>query len=442
MFSYYFALALGSLRRNIALTALMIAAIGVGISGSMTMLTVLRAASGDPIPQKSGELFIPQIDVHGPTVKSFTRDDLPINLTYTDATALMRAHAALRQAAMYETEVVVTPSDVQLYPFQVAARATFSDLFQMFDVPFEYGGSWGATEDDAHAAVVVIGRALNDRVFNGGDSVGKTLVVGGKPYRVIGVLDHWNPTPRFYDLSAQGDSLAAGDPEEVLLPFTDAIDQQMPVTESLGCGNKATDASWGGLLRSDCVWIQLWAELPSAAAVRRYREFLRNYASTQQRDGRFSWPPHIALRDVREWLTYNHVVPDSVSILVIASFAFLLVCLMNAAGLMLAKFLARPANLSVRRTLGARRGAIFAQCLMEAALVGFAGGLVGLLLTRLGLTVSCILMFGGLSRLLRLDVTEMLVAVALAIAAALIAGLYPSWRAARVEPAWQLKAQK
>jgi energy-coupling factor transporter ATP-binding protein EcfA2 len=52
VFSYYFNLALRSLKRNVVLTALMIAAIGVGIGASMTTLTVFRAMSGDPIPAK------------------------------------------------------------------------------------------------------------------------------------------------------------------------------------------------------------------------------------------------------------------------------------------------------------------------------------------------------------------------------------------------------
>ena len=66
MFAYYFGLALHSLKRNVVLTALMIAAIGVGIGASMTTLTVFRAMSGDPIPRKSTQLFAPQIDNWGP----------------------------------------------------------------------------------------------------------------------------------------------------------------------------------------------------------------------------------------------------------------------------------------------------------------------------------------------------------------------------------------
>jgi putative ABC transport system permease protein len=50
MGSYYLHLALRSLRRNVALTALIIAALGVGIGSTMTVFTVLLAMSGDPIP--------------------------------------------------------------------------------------------------------------------------------------------------------------------------------------------------------------------------------------------------------------------------------------------------------------------------------------------------------------------------------------------------------
>ena len=65
MFSYYIGLALRSLKRNVVLTLLMVAAIGVGIGASMTTLTVFRAMSGDPIPQKSKQLYAVQIDNFG-----------------------------------------------------------------------------------------------------------------------------------------------------------------------------------------------------------------------------------------------------------------------------------------------------------------------------------------------------------------------------------------
>src|SRR5699024_5254699 len=55
--AYYLQLALRSLRRNRAITVLMIVIIGFGVAASMTTWSVFRAVSGDPIPQKSAQLF-------------------------------------------------------------------------------------------------------------------------------------------------------------------------------------------------------------------------------------------------------------------------------------------------------------------------------------------------------------------------------------------------
>src|SRR5277367_3259387 len=98
MLNYYFTLALRSLKRNAVLTVLMIAAIGVGIGASMTTLTMFRAMAGDPIPNKSRQLFAVQIDNWGPkkSVVAIPDDKLQEQISYTDAIGLMNAHAALR----------------------------------------------------------------------------------------------------------------------------------------------------------------------------------------------------------------------------------------------------------------------------------------------------------------------------------------------------------
>src|SRR3546814_5873554 len=61
------------------------------------------------------------------------------------------------------------------------------------------------------------------------------------------------------------------------------------------------------------------------------------------------------------------------------------VCLLNTVGLLLAKFLRRSGEVGVRRALGASRREIFMQCLVEAGVVGMAGGIVGQALAWLGL---------------------------------------------------------
>jgi putative ABC transport system permease protein len=440
MFNYYLGLALRSLKRNVVLTVLMIAAIGVGIGASMTTLTVFRAMDNDPIPQKSRQLFAVQIDNWGPNSKNIVTGDkehLQEQISYPDAIGWMNAQAARRQSAMYVTGAALTPRNPDLLPFRVQIRAAYTDFFQMFDIPFLMGAPWTAADDKGHADVVVISRELNEKIFGGASSIGRTVNLDNHEFRVVGVMDRWEPIPKFYDLNY--DEYGGG--PEVFMPFTRAIDGQMTTWGNSNCAGSLGEPGWEGLLRSECVWLQFWAELPTAADVERYRSFLNNYAADQQRSGRFHWPARTRIHDVREWLVHEHAVTDEVRILVLVSFSFLLVCLLNAMGLMLAKIMGRAGDIGVRRALGASRGAIFGQCLIEAGVVGLAGGLFGLALTALGLLGLRSLLSEHVSRLTHFSASDVTIAVTLAVVATTLAGLYPTWRAAHIQPAWQLKAQ-
>jgi putative ABC transport system permease protein len=437
MFNYYLSLALGSLRRNAMLTGLMIIAIGVGIGASMTTLAVFRAMSGDPIPRKSSQLFVVQIDNWGPNKPGEqTEDQLKDNLSYIDAMALMHAHAAKRQTAIYSTYLKGRAPDTAAAPFQIIVPAVYADFFPMFDAPFQFGGPWTQSDDAAGAPVAVIPRKLNDKLFNGANSVGKTLLLNGASYRVIGVLDRWPLVPRFYNLHIG----AYADVDELFIPFTRAISIHAPTMSGIGCQTTLILAI-EELIHSECVWIQFWAELPTRAHANNYRAFLDNYAADQQNAGRFHWPPHTQMRNVRQWLKYQHILPGELSILVLASFGFLFVCLMNAMGLMLAKIMARTRDIGVRRALGASRRAIAAQCLVESAVIGILGAVLGLVLTLLGALMMRAIFAEDYARLTYITVPTVALEVLLAIAATMAAALYPTWRAANVEPALQLKAE-
>ena len=329
MIAYYTQLAVRSLRRNFALTTLVVTIVGFGIGASMTVLTTLRALAIDPIPGKSAQLFVPQIDVWGPPtgpIAAPVEAGLPSQLTYRDAMALMQAHRARRQSAMYGLSLDATGLDG--VPFSVAGRAAYADFFGMFAVPFRSGGPWSEADDKDAANVVVLSAKLADRLFPHLDPIGRIITLSERDYRIVGVIDSWNPVPRFYDLT-QGQGNGLIDTESVFVPFTTAIVRELPQNGSIICHTRFSQ-TWAGRLASDCVWMQFWAELPSAAAARDYKAFLYNYAAQQRQLGRFHWPPHVELRDVHQWLALEIAVPDSLRVSAAVAFGFLIVCLTNA----------------------------------------------------------------------------------------------------------------
>jgi putative ABC transport system permease protein len=304
-------------------------------------------------------------------------------------------------------------------------------------VPFLYGNGWSADDDAHQAAVAVIGNKLNQQVFGGGNSVGKTIDIEGKDYRVIGVLADWNPQPIFYDVPDTGGF--SGDGPGVFLPFQRAIAVNMPNSGVNDCRVPPTEAGFAGLQHSNCIWIAYMAELDGAAAVQRYRQYLDDYAREQQTAGRFTWPPNNRLRDVPAYLEHEHVVPSDTKVSLLVALGLLIVCLVNTVGLLLAKFLRRSGEIGVRRALGASRRAIYAQFLTEAGMIGAGGGVLGLLLTGVGVLGVGLVLPVRLANLTRIDPALLMLTVLVAVVAALLAGLYPTFRASRVQPAWQLK---
>ncbi len=434
MFAYYLDLALRSLKRNKALTALMVLAIALGIGASMTMLTVLHVLSGDPLPGRSGEIYYPQVDPQD-LRGMYPSKEPPMQLTLIDGMNLLRAKRADRQALMTGGEVPIQPAQSALDPFYADARYTTADFFPMFGTPFLYGRGWSAADDEAKAREVVIARELNQKLFGGANSVGRTLRVAGTAFQIVGVLDHWQPNPHFYDLNTG--SYAYG--EQVFLPLQTMIDLHLSHDGSTDCWGNGGGGTDTILPAATCVWLQLWVQLDGPAKVASYRQFLVHYSQEQKVLGRFQRAPNVRLRNVMQWLDHNGVVPDDVRLQTGLAFGFLLVCLVNTVGLMLAKFMRRAAELGVRRALGASRRALFAQLLIESGVIGLVGGVGGLLLALLGLWLVR-QRPSAYAALAHLDMSMLFGTFALALCAALLAGLLPAWRACQIAPALQLKS--
>jgi putative ABC transport system permease protein len=441
MFGYYVDLALRSLRRNKVLTALMVLAIGVGIGASMTTLTVMHLLSGDPLPDKSATLFRPLVD---PDPTPSRRHETPMDvMDYHSAMDLWSAHRADRQTLVVDSPVKLTAPSSKVPPLMLSLLSTTADFFPMFDVPFQYGSGWRADDDQRRSRVAVISASLNDKLFGGANSVGRSLRLRGTDVRIIGVLKPWRPSPLFYMVA--GGRFAHGDtadfyakPEDVFVPFSSSLE--------INDGNFYQFTCWaapktpGHLVDSPCEWVSVWVQLNDAAKVQAYRRFVADYAAQQKALGRYTHAENTRLPGLMEWLDYNGVVPSDVHLQTWLGFAFLAICLCNTVGLLLAKFLRRGGEIGVRRALGATRRTIFAQFLMEAGLVGLLGGILGWLLTLAGLSLVR-RQPTPYADMVHLDAWMFMTTFALSIAVSLLAGSLPAFRASRVAPALQLKAQ-
>lgn len=433
MFGYYLDLAIRSLRRNRVLTTLMVLALALGIGASITTLTVLRLLSGDPLPQKSATLFYPQVDPYEKDGYIAGETKPPTIMGYVDAMNLLHAHRATRQAVMALTQAKIVPQKAHAHPFFSDGVMTTSDFFAMFGAEFQYGGSWSSTDDESGAPLVVIAGFLNDKLFAGANSVGKTVRLNDHDFRIAGVLKPWAPQPRFYTQGLGGRSY--GDGDAVFLPLKTARNLKMGPQDT-ECYAAVADIA--NLEAAPCLWLGLWVELDDAAAVARYQSFLDGYVRQQVALGRFQ-RTETQMLDLMGWLRDQQVVPDDVRLQVYMAFGFLLICVVNTVGLLLAKCLRRSQEIGVRRALGATRREIFTQFMIEAGIVGLTGGVLGLAFAELGL-------FGirhqpaEYASLARLDPGMFVLTFVVALVASLIAGLLPAWRACVLAPAPQLKA--
>ncbi|MGH8423003.1 MAG: ABC transporter permease, partial [Pseudomonas fluorescens] len=380
MIGYYLKVALHKVARNKVVTGLMILAIAIGIGASMTTLTVMHLLSGDPLSGKSGDIYYPQVDVN-PGSKGREPYDV---MDYRTAYDLWSSKQADSQTMVVSNPVRVRSAISGAAPMMISSISTTSDFFSMFDVPLQYGRPWVDEDDVRRSRVAVISDRLNRQLFGGANSVGQTIRVKDTNLQIMGVLGPWRPSPVFYKI--RGGRFSGGETsgfygtvDDVFLPLSASIEINHGDFQPFTCW--ATPDRPGVLESAPCVSVALWVKLVGTGRVQAYDRFLGNYAAEQKRLGRIKHDDNTRLRSLMGWLDFNQVVPSEVKVQAALAFAFLLVCLANVVGLLLAKFMRHSGEIGLRRALGASRIAVFIQCLVEAGVIGAAGGVLGLALT-------------------------------------------------------------
>ena len=435
MLSYHLRNALRSLRRNPVLTVLLVGGIAIGVCVSTAFVTLRHLYEQDLLPGKSERVLYVRLDSWGAD-RAFSQDDptsVPDQMTYRDARGLLRSPIPVRQTPSFIAAMFVHPDPKVARPYQPDVRFVMSDFFDMFRVPFRYGGPWTKAADARPEQVVVIDDATNQKLFGGENSVGRTVRLEDRDYTVVGVMAPWRPPLRLVELSRN----PAGPPEPIYIPFN--------LVEPLEMWSTGNNSGWQGVptptfqdwLASERIWLQYWVELRDQAAIGAYRDWLRAYITDQKKLGRFPRPLRFELTTIPALIEEFGLIPDGVKEMSVVSLLFLAVCSLNLVGILLGKFLARIPEVSVRRALGASRMQIFWQHVIECELIALLGGTLGILASLGILRLLARSMDNG--EALRLDGEMLALSLLLSVVAGLVAGIYPAWRVCSVPPAMSLK---
>lgn len=247
--------------------------------------------------------------------------------------------------------------------------------------------------------------------------VGRTIEMNGRPLRIVGVL------PESFSLPHEVvPTLGLAADADLVIPF--------PIPPAATQARNREDYNIVGKLKPGRTVEDLQREMDTLTA-RLRRDFPDLY------------PPNGGMRFEVVPL-HEQVVGrarSAVSLLTAAVACVLLIACANVANLLLSRGVSRQREIAVRAAVGADRGRIVRQLLTESVLLSVAGGAVGVLLAFWGLKWMHLLGAKSVPRLndIRINGGVLLYCLSLSLVSAVIFGLVPALRAARVDLQVHLK---
>ena len=258
------------------------------------------------------------------------------------------------------------------------------------------------------AKVAVLGSNVKETLFEDTDPIGQTLRMGNNIVRVIGVLE------------SKGAMIGSSD-DAVLIPLT-AI-QQMVAQPRTSQGERVVSSI--ALTVSDQE--QASYVVDEITSLLRYRHRLSPGVDD---DFRITSMEEIAS-------TISEAIGTMTLLLGAIAAISLLVGGIGVMNIMLVSVLERTREIGIRKALGARERDIWGQFLIEAALLTFAGGIIGVII---GWVISYIVSSTGtMTTVVSADIV--ILAVSVSVGIGLFFGFYPAWNASRLNPIDALRSE-
>jgi putative ABC transport system permease protein len=427
MFSYNLKLALYSFKRAPSLYFLVLLTLSIGVGLLCANLALVSSMAGDPIPEKSKQLFHVSMNTwpnDEPQAEPFHI------LRYREAIKITESDIPKNSAVFYASGVYARDAEsTSLKRFDSSVRATTPGFFALTNAPFAYGNGFAKSS----GMEVVIGSVLNQKIFAGANSVGKTLELDGELLTITGVLKPWFLRPLFYH-ATEGRAFNLTD--DIYVPLETGIDLGWSIH-----ARSSSTVSYKGVEFTrdrDVFYLQAWVQLEDKAQQQAFQNYLDNYSQTLKDAGEHPLDIMNELRDVNAWLSEQKIVDQKVLAFTLASVLFLCVCVFNASSLLLSRFHSAKFEVGLRRAIGASNRNILNQGLTESVLLGLVAGVVSLLLSWLFLKLS-ITFLPDLENIAVLEPKLLLLGMLLALFTSVSSALYPLYRANRYTISAELK---
>jgi putative ABC transport system permease protein len=407
-------LALDTLRKNPLRSALTILGIVIGITTVITVSAMINGLNDNVlagIRELGSDTIIcyrfPWASLSHPPSAWFTRKEL-LPEWAEDIERLPHVSAASPSMRIFMPQFGAGTADLRRGPYRaknVILQGNSPSIHRIFDMKIQFGRAFDEPDTEHRSPVVMLGYDTTRILFPGApsQSIGQEITLNGQLFTVIGTTEK----------RKQGIS-GGSNPEDniAVMPVT-TLRKLYPNQKDYVIFAKAADPNNVG------------------QAVDEIRDLLR-----RKRRLASDKPDDFAIFTSDYFMDLWNKISGLIFILMFAVASVgLIVGGIGVMNIMLVSVTERTREIGVRKAIGAKRSNILAQFLIEAITLSAVGGVIGVLLGS-GLTLS---LRYGLSFPAVLSIFWVITALVLCALIGIVFGVYPAWKAARLDPVEALR---